>query len=258
MSVDRQKRVRSILISQPEPENKTPYHALAEKHKLKIHYRPFVRVDELTTMEFRDQRISLLNHDAVIFTSKNSMDHYFGMMSKLRLRIPDHTKYFCVSEAIAHYLQNFITYRKRKVFIGERVFASLLPLMQKHSDCKFLLPCSDLLKNQINKSLDDSGLDYTKVVMYKVVASDLSDLSDVKYDVLVFFSPTGITSLYENFPDFIQNETRIAAFGPSTIKAVKDKKLHVDIEVPNKKFPSMSMALDDYITHSNKRKRSKK
>ena len=255
---NREKKVKSILISQPEPENKTPYHALAEKHKLKLHYRPFVRVDELSTMEFRDQRISLLNHDAVIFTSKNSMDHYFGMMEKLRLRIPDQTKYFCVSEAIAHYLQNFIVYRKRKVFTGERVFSSLLPVMQKHKECKFLLPCSDLLKNQINKSLEESGLTYTKAVMYKVVAADLSDLSDVKYDVLVFFSPTGITSLYENFPDFIQNETRIAAFGPTTIQAVKDKNLLADIEVPNKKFPSMSMALDDYITRSNKRRRAKK
>ena len=139
-------------------------------------------------MEFREQRISILNHDAVIFTSKNSMDHYFGMMEKLRLRIPDHTKYFCVSEAYyAHYLQNFIVYRKRKVFTGERTFASLLPLI-KHKESKFLLPCSDLLKGQTNKTMEESGLDYTKAVMYKVVAADLSDLSDVKYDVLVFLS----------------------------------------------------------------------
>ena len=258
MTTDRQKKVKSILISQPEPENKTPYHALAEKHKLKLQYRSFVQVDELSTMEFREQRISILNHDAVIFTSKNSMDHYFGMMEKLRLRIPDQTKYFCVSEAIAHYLQNFIVYRKRKVFTGERTFASLLPLMQKHKDSKFLLPCSDLLKDQTNKTMEESGLNYTKAVMYKVVAADLSDLSDVKYDVLVFFSPTGITSLYENFPDFVQEATRIAAFGPTTINAVKSNDLIADIEVPNKKFPSMSMALDDYITKSNKRKRAKK
>ena len=255
MTKERQTKVKSILISQPEPENKTPYHALAEKHKLKLHYRSFVQVDELSTMEFREQRISLLNHDAIIFTSKNAMDHYFGMMEKLRLRIPDQTKYFCVSEAISHYLQNFITYRKRKVFTGERTFASLLPLMEKHKDSKFLLPCSDLLKNQINKTMEDSGLDYTKAVMFKVVAADLSDLSDVKYDVLAFFSPTGITSLFENFPSFIQDKTRIAVFGPTTTKALKDKGLFADIEVPNKKFPSMSMALDDYITKANKRKR---
>jgi uroporphyrinogen-III synthase len=255
MTKERQKKVKSILISQPEPENKTPYHALAEKHKLKLHYRSFVQVDEISTMEFREQRVSLLNHDSVIFTSKNSMDHYFGMMEKLRLRIPDHTKYFCVSEAIAHYLQNFIVYRKRKVFTGERTFASLLPLLEKHKDSKFLLPCSDLLKEQTNKTMEESGFDYTKAVMYKVVAADLSDLSDVKYDFLAFFSPTGIKSLYENFPDFVQNETRIAVFGPTTIKAVEDHDLIADIQVPNKKFPSMSMALDDYITKANKRKR---
>ena len=252
---DRQKRVKSVLISQPKPENKTPYHSLSEKHKLKLHYRPFVQVDELSTMEFREQRISLLNHDAVIFTSKNAMDHYFSMMERLRLRIPDTTKYFCVSEAIAHYLQNFIVYRKRKIFIGERVFASLVPLMQKHSESKFLLPCSDLLKGKKNKTMEESGLDYTKAVMYKVVAADLSDLSDVKYDILVFFSPTGITSLYENFPDFIQNETRIAAFGSTTVEAALDRGLIVDIQVPNQQFLSMSMALDHYVTLANKRRR---
>lgn len=251
----RQKKVKSILISQPEPENKTPYHVLAEKHKLKVHYRPFIRIDEISTMEFREQRISILNHDAVVFTSKNAMDHYFGMMKKLRLRVPEQTKYFCVSEAIAHYLQNFITYRKRKIFIGEQVFSSLLPLMKKHQDSRFLIPCSDLLKNKINQSLEDSGLNYTKAIMYKVVASDLSDLVNVKYDILVFFSPTGIRSLYENFPDFVQNETRIAAFGPTTVQSVHDHDLLVDIKVPSKQAPSMSMALDQYITQANKRKR---
>ena len=152
MTKERQTKVKSILISQPEPEAKTPYHALAEKHKLKLHYRPFIQVDEISALEFREQRISLLNHNAVIFTSKNAMDHYFGMMEKLRLRIPDQTKYFCISEAIAHYLQNFISYRKRKVFIGEQVFSSLIPLMEKHKESKFLLPCSDLLKDKIIKS----------------------------------------------------------------------------------------------------------
>ena len=183
------------------------------------------------------------------------MDHYFGMMEKLRLRIPDHTKYFCVSEAIAHYLQNFIVYRKRKVFTGERTFASLLPLMNKHKESKFLLPCSDLLKGQPNKTMEESGLEYTKAVMYKVVADDLSDLSDVKYDILVFFSPTGVKSLLENFPDFKQEETRIAVFGPTTIKSVEDNGLRVDIAAPNKQTPSMLMALDKYIKEANKRVR---
>lgn len=249
------KKVKSILISQPKPEGKSPYANIERKHKLKIHYRPFMHVEEISPKEFREQRISILNHDAVIFTSKNAMDHYFGMMEKLRLRIPDYTKYFCVSEAIAHYLQNFITYRKRKIFTGEQTLASLIPVMQKHSESKFIYPCSDVLKNQINNTLEQSGLIYTKAQMYNVVCSDLSDLSDVKYDVLVFFSPTGIKSLLENFPDFQQGETRIAVFGSTTIQSAKDNGLRVDISAPNKKAPSMSMALDQYVKEANKRRR---
>ncbi len=249
------KKVKSILISQPKPEGKSPYFAVQKKHKLKIDYRPFMHLEEMTAIEFKEQRISLLNHDSVIFSSKNAMDHYFGMMEKLRLRIPDFTKYFCVSEAIAHYLQNFITYRKRKIFTGEQSLASLIPIMKKHEDSKFLFPCSDVLKKQKNKALEESELNYTKAQMYKVVCSDLSDLSDVKYDVLVFFSPTGIKSLLENFPNFEQGETRLAVFGSTTIESVKKNGLRVDISAPNPKAPSMSMALDQYIKEANKRRR---
>tara|TARA_B100000965_G_C19403703_1_gene674409 strand:+ start:30 stop:794 length:765 start_codon:yes stop_codon:yes gene_type:complete len=248
-------KVKSILISQPEPEGKSPYAAIQKKYKLKIDYRPFIHVEEISTLEFREQRISILNHDCVIFTSKHAMDNYFGMCEKLRIKVPDFTKYFCVSEAIAHYLQNFIIFRKRKVFTGEQSFASLIPVMQKHSEGKFLFPCSDVLKARPNKSLEQSGLDYTKAQMYKVACSDLSDLKDVKYDILVFFSPTGIKSLFENFPDFVQGKTRLAVFGPTTVKSVEDHNLRVDIRVPNKNAPSMSMALEQYIKEANKRRR---
>ena len=248
-------KVKSILISQPEPEGKSPYAAIQKKYKLKIDYRPFIHVEEISTLEFREQRISILNHDCVIFTSKHAMDHYFGMCEKLRIKVPDFTKYFCVSEAIAHYLQNFITFRKRKVFTGEQSFASLIPVMQKHSEGKFLFPCSDVLKARPNKSLEESGLDYTKAQMYKVACSDLSDLKDVKYDILVFFSPTGIKSLFENFPNFDQEKTRLAVFGPTTLKSVEDNNLRADIKVPNKNAPSMSMALEQYIKEANKRRR---
>ncbi len=252
---DRNKKVKSILISQPEPEGRSPYAIIQRKFKLKIDYRPFIQVEEISAMDFKQQRISILNHDAVIFTSKNAMDHYFGMCEKMRIRVPESTKYFCVSEAIAHYLQNFITYRKRKIFTGEQTFASLIPIMKKHLESKFLMPCSDVLKQRINKSLDQSGLDYTQAEMYKVVCSDLSDLKDVKYDVLVFFSPTGIKSLYENFPEFVQNDTRLAVFGPTTLKSVEENGLIADIIAPNKNAPSMSMALEQYIKEANKRKR---
>ena len=248
-------KVKSILISQPKPEGKSPYAALEKKYKLKIDYRPFIHVEEISTLKFREQRISILNHDCVIFTSKHAMDHYFGMCEKLRIKVPDYTKYFCVSEAIAHYLQNFITFRKRKVFTGEQSFASLIPVMQKHSEGKFIFPCSDVLKARPNKSLEESGLNYTKAQMYKVACSDLSDLKDVKYDILVFFSPTGIKSLFQNFPDFVQEKTRLAVFGPTTVKSVEDHNLRIDIRVPNKNAPSMSMALEQYIKEANKRRR---
>ena len=248
-------KVKSILISQPKPEGKSPYAALEKKYKLKIDYRPFIHVEEISTLEFREQRISILNHDCVIFTSKHAMDHYFSMCEKLRIKVPDYTKYFCVSEAIAHYLQNFITFRKRKVFTGEQSFASLIPVMQKHSEGKFIFPCSDVLKARPNKSLEESGLNYTKAQMYKVACSDLSDLKDVKYDILVFFSPTGIKSLFQNFPDFVQEKTRLAVFGPTTVKSVEDHNLRIDIRVPNKNAPSMSMALEQYIKEANKRRR---
>ena len=248
-------KVKSILISQPQPEGKSPYAGIQKKYNLKIDYRPFIHVVEISTIEFREQRISILNHDAVIFTSKHAMDHYFSMCERLRIKVPDYTKYFCVSEAIAHYLQNFITFRKRKIFTGEQTFASLIPVMQKHTDSKFIFPCSDILKERPNKSLEESGLEYTKAQMYKVACSDLSDLKDVKYDILVFFSPTGIRSLLENFPDFVQRETRLAVFGPTTVISANEFNLRIDIEVPNKNAPSMSMALEQYIKESNKRKR---
>ncbi len=253
--VEEKKKVKTILITQPKPEGKSPYRALAKKHNVKIDFRPFMHLKEITAMEFKEQRISILNHDAVIFTSKKAMDHYFGMIEKLRLRVPDFQKYFCVSEAIANYLQNFITFRKRKVFTGEQTLASLIPIMQKHKESRFIFPCSDLLKNKVNITLEESGLSYTKAQMYKVECSDLHDLSDVKYDVLVFFSPTGVKSLLENFPKFKQEETRLAVFGASTIKSVEEHGLRVDISAPNKKAPSMSMALDQYIKEANKRRR---
>lgn len=249
------KKVKSILISQPKPEGRSPYSLIERKYKLKIDFRPFINVEEITAIEFKKQRISILNHDSVIFTSKNSMDHYFGLCEKMRLRVPETTKYFCVSEAIAHYLQNFVTYRKRKIFIGEQSFASLIPLMKKFPESKFLYPCSNILKERPNPSLENSGLEYTKAQMYKVVCSDLSDLVDVKYDILVFFSPTGIKSLKQNFPNFEQKETRIAVFGKTTLDSVKDNNLKADIKVPNKTASSMSMALDQYIKLANKRRK---
>ena len=242
------KKVKTILISQPKPATeKSPYFDLASKHKLKIDFRSFIHVEGVDGQVFRQERIDLADHNCIIFTSRNAVDHYFRMASELRFEVPDSTKYFGISESTAHYLQKYIVYRKRKIFHGQLRFAELMDSIKKHKKEKFLLPCADILKPSIPKALDEAGIDFTKAVMYKTVCSDLSDLSDVKYDMLVFFSPSGIESLYKNFPDFEQDETRIAVFGPTTRKAAENRSLRIDVGAPNPKAPSMSMAIENHI-----------
>ncbi len=248
-------KVKSILVSQPRPEgDKSPYFDLADKHKLKVDFRSFIQVEGVDVQQFRSQKINVLEHTAVIFTSKNAADHFFRICEETRVTVPESMKYFCVSETIAYYLQNYVVYRKRKIFYGGNTFRELIDVLKKHKGEKFLLPCINDLKPTVPKLLDDLGVSYTKAVLYKTVSSDLSDLADVNYDVLVFYSPSGIRSLFENFPEFKQNKTRIAAFGPTTTKAVMDKNLNLDIGAPIPKAPSMTMALDQYITAANKKK----
>lgn len=241
-------KVKTILITQNDPgTEKNPYVDLAKKHKLKIDYRPFIHVEGLESLEFRQQRVDVLEHTAVIFTSRNAVDHYFRIAKEMRITIPETMKYFCMSEAIAYYLQKYIQFRKRKIFFGHSTFAELMDPIKKHRTEKFLLPCSDILKPSIPEALDKEKIDYSKAIMYKTVCSDLSDLADVKYDMLVFFSPSDIESLFKNFPDFKQNNTRIAVFGPTTAKAVEDAQLRIDVMAPSPKAPSMSMAIEQYI-----------
>ena len=241
-------KVKTILISQPKPSSeKSPYFDLAKKHGLKIDFRSFIHVEEVPAQEFRQQRVSILEHTAVILTSKHAVDNFFRMCEEMRVTVPDTMKYFCISESVAFYLQHHIVYRKRKIFVGKVRFADMVDLLKKHKQERFLLPCSDLLKPSIPETLEKLGLNYTKAVMYRTVCSDLSDLAEVKYDVLVFFSPSGIESLFKNFPDFTQGKTRIAAFGPTTTKAVEGAGLTVNISAPDPKAPSMSMAIDLYV-----------
>lgn len=241
-------KVKSILVSQPEPSTaKSPYFELAEKNSLKIDFRPFIQVEGVPAKEFRQTRIQLLEHTAVIFTSRTAIDHFFRIAQELRLTVPDSMKYFCISEATAFYLQKYIVYRKRKIFYADGRFADLVNVMKKHKDEKFLVPLSDIHKQDIPMLLDKEGYTYTKAILYRTVSADLSDLADIKYDVLVFFSPSGIKSLYQNFPDFEQNSTRIACFGPATAQAVQDAGLRLDIQAPTSQAPSMTMALEQYI-----------
>lgn len=246
------KPVKTILVSQPKPE-RSPYYELEKKYGLQIDWRPFIHVEGVEAREFRKARIRPDEFTAVILTSKNAVDHFFRICEELRVKMSQDTKYFCLSEAIANYLQKFIIYRKRKVFYGKRTIQDLAPALKKHkANEKFLLPCSNLGAKEVSEFLEENGFQWQDAMMYKTVSSDLSDLSDVTYDVLVFFSPLGIQSLYENFPDFKQNETRIAVFGNSTGKAVEERGLTINIRAPAPEAPSMTMALEKYLQLSNK------
>lgn len=248
-------KVKTILVSQPEPKiENSPYFDLSEKQKVKIDFRPFIHVEGATSKEVRAQKINLNDYTAVILTSRNAVDHFFRIAEEMRYKVPDTLKYFCLSEAVAYYLQKYVVYRKRKIYVGKRTFAELAPLIKKYKSEKFLLPSSDKLKPEIPKILNDLKVNWKEATFYKTVVSDLSDLRDVYYDILVFFSPSGIQSLFENFPDFEQNDTRIAVFGNTTVKAATEQGLRVDIQAPTPESPSMTMALERYIEEVNNKK----
>ncbi|ELR69885.1 uroporphyrinogen-III synthase HemD, putative [Fulvivirga imtechensis AK7] len=244
--------VKSILVSQPKPNDEnSPYFKLAEKYKLKIDFRPFIQVDPVSIKEFRQQKIDILKHTAIIFTSRNAVDHFFKICEEMKVEMPADMKYFCISEQTSNYLQKYIVIRKRKIFTGHRTATDLIEILKKHKNEKYLFPCSDIRKNDIPDFLSGNGFNYTEAIIYRTVASDLSDLENVYYDILAFFSPSGINSLLVNFPEFKQNKTRIAAFGPTTAKAVKDADLILDIEAPLPNAPSMTGAIELYIKKAN-------
>ncbi|MEN0002533.1 MAG: uroporphyrinogen-III synthase [Bacteroidota bacterium] len=246
------KRVKTILVSQPKPE-RSPYYELEKKYDLQIDWRPFIHVEGVDAKDFRKQRIRPDEFSAIILTSKNSVDHFFRICEDMRIKMSADTKYFCLTEAVANYLQKFIVYRKRKVFQGKRTIQDLAPYLKKHkAKERFLLPCSNLGSKRVSDFLDQEDFNWQDAMMYQTVSSDLSDLADVFYDVLVFFSPLGIKSLFENFPDFKQNDTRLAVFGTSTSKAVTDRGLTINIKAPAPEVPSMTMALEKYLRESNK------
>jgi len=246
------KKVKTILVSQPKPE-RSPYYDLEKKYGLTIDWRQFIHVEGVEEKEFRRNRIRPDDFSSIIFTSKNAIEHFFRLCEEMRIKMSMETKYFCLTPTIANYLQKFIVYRKRKVFVGKRKIEDLENYFKKHkAKEKFFLPCSNLGAKSVVAYLEKNKIDYKDAMMYKTVASDLSDLSDVTYDVLIFFSPLGITSLYENFTDFKQKDTRFAVFGKSTLKAVEERNLFPNIMAPSPESPSMSMALENYLRKSNK------
>ncbi|TDN95238.1 uroporphyrinogen-III synthase [Salegentibacter sp. 24] len=247
-------KVKTILVSQPEPKvENSPYFELEEKQKVKIDFIPFIHVEGVSSKEVRQQKVDLTKYSAIILTSRNAVDHFFRIAEDLRFKVPDTLKYFCLSEAVAYYLQKYVVYRKRKIYVGKRTFADLSPLIKKYKNEKFLLPSSDMLKPDVPKTLNKLGVEWKQATFYRTVVSDLSHLRDVTYDILVFFSPSGIKSLFENFPDFEQKETKIAVFGNTTIKAAKEHGLTVNIKAPTPDTPSMTMALQKYIAEVNKK-----
>ncbi len=245
-------RISSILISQPKPE-RSSYFDIEKKWGIKIDWRPFIHVEGVTEKEFRKNRLKPDDYSAVVFNSLNSIEHFFRLCKEMRIEMSASTKYFCLTQSIANYLQKFIVYRKRKVFVGVRKVEDLSASFQKHKETEnFLVPCSNLGSDSIVKFLTEGEYNFQEAMMYKTVSSDLSDLKDITYDVLVFFSPTGIKSLFENFPDFAQKKTRMAIYGSKTSNAVREKGLTINIAAPAENVPSMSMAITNYLKLSNK------
>ena len=246
-------KIKRILISQPEPQNdKSPFADVAARYNLKIDFRPFIHVEGVSAKEVRKQKIDIAAHTAVIFTSRTAIDHYFRVCEEMRFAVPESMKYFCISESIALYLQKYIVYRKRKIFYGDSTFKDLMSDIMKHKEENFLLMLSDIHKPEIPKALDKEKIKYTKGIFYRTVSSDLTDVDLANYDVVVFYSPSGIKSLHTNFPNFVQGDLKIGSFGPTTAKAVKDAGLRLDLQAPTPESPSMANALEVFIKKHNK------
>ncbi len=241
--------IKKLLVSQPKPASeKSPYFDIAEKYGVKIDFRPFIKVEPVAAKEFRQQRINILDHTAIIFTARTAIDHFFNLCEELRITIPETMKYFCMTESIAVYLQKYTVYRKRKIFFAQTgKLDELMTIIGKHSKERYLVPVSDVHKDDLFEMLDAKKISYTKAVMFRTVSNDFSKEDKFDYDMLLFFSPSGITSLLKNFPDFKQENIKIGCFGPTTAKAVKDAGLRLDVEAPTPEAPSMTAALELYL-----------
>ena len=245
--------IKKILVSQPKPSSdKSPYYDIASKYGVEIVFRPFIKVESVSAKEFRQQKVSILDHTAVVFTSRHAIDHFFHLCGELRVTIPETMKYFCVTESVALYIQKYVQYRKRKVFFGTTgKIEDLLPSMIKHKGEKYLVPMSDVHTDETKTLLDKAKLQHTETVMYRTVSNDFKSDEKFDYDMLIFFSPSGIQALLKNFPDFEQKEIAIGTFGPATAQAVKDAGLRLDMEAPTSQYPSITAALDDFVKKHN-------
>ena len=248
--------IKKILVSQPKPSSeKSPYFDIAERHHVEIVFRPFIKVEGVSAKEFRQQKISLSEFTAIVFTSRHAIDHFFGLAKELRFPVPEDMKYFCITEQVALYIQKYVQYRKRKIFYGSTgKFADLIPTMAKHKTERYFVPLSDVHSDEIAQMLDEKKLKHTEGVMYRTVPNDFVGDEPFDYDLLVFFSPSGVQSLLQTFPNFKQGDMAIACFGPTTAKAIRDAGLRLDLEAPTPKYPSITSALNAFIEEVNKKK----
>ena len=246
--------IKKILVSQPQPSSaKSPYYNIAEKHGVELVFRPFIKVEGIDAKEFRKQKVNILDHTAIVFTSRTAVDHFFRLVTELRITVPEDMKYFGISETVALYIQKYVVYRKRKVFFGTTgKLPELIAVMAKHKSENYLIPLSDVHDDHIQKMLDEKNLKHSECVMYRTVSNDFTPDEKFDYDMLVFFSPAGIQSLRKNFPEFNQGDIRIACFGHATAKAASDAGLRLDLEAPTVKMPSMPSALDLYLSENEK------
>ncbi len=240
--------IKKVLISQPKPDTeKSPYFDIAEKYGVEVVFRPFIKVEGIPAKEFRTQRVNILDYTAVIFTSRTAIDHFFRLCEEMRVQIPETMKYFCITEAIAVYLQKYTVYRKRKIFFTAGKVQDLMVPIVKHNKETYLFPVSDVHNDELMKLLDEKKINYKLAVMYRTVSNDFTPEEKFDYDMLVFFSPSGISSLLKNFPEFEQNDIKIGCFGSSTAQAVKDAGLRLDVQAPTQEAPSMTAALEKYL-----------
>lgn len=246
--------IKKILVSQPKPASeKSPYFDIATKYGVEMVFRPFIKVESLSAKEFRQQKVSILDYTAIVFTSRHAIDHFFNLCAELRVTIPETMKYFCITETVALYIQKYVQYRKRKIFFGGTgKFDDLLPAIVKHKNEKYLVPMSDVHNDDIKNLLDKSKVQHQEVVMYRTVSNDFTPDEVFDYDMLVFFSPAGVASLKKNFPNFEQGDIKIATLGATTAQAVRDAGLRLDIEAPTPQAPSMTAAIDMFIKANNK------
>lgn len=246
-------KIKSILVSQPAPNTESsPYLELAKSEKIKIQFTPFIHIQGVDSKELRTQKIDFSAYTGVVFNSRNAVDHYFRLAEEMRFSVPDSMRYICQTEAIANYLQKHIIYRKRKISFGIKTAADMLPLLKKHNTEKYLLPSSDVLNDDIQNVLHNSGVDWTRAIMYKTVSSELSEIKIKNYDMLVFFSPHGVTSIFQNFPDYEQGNQLIAVFGMTTQNVALEHGLEVNVMAPTAENPSMAMAIEKFIRNISK------